>query len=71
MANVLDQFKFSLHGELEALERDLVQMVQERIIKEGSAFPGEVNKIEARLMVDLNVVVQNAASCRTVQQLEG
>jgi hypothetical protein len=70
MASILDHFKFSLHTELEALERELVQTVQERIVKEGGAFPGEINKIEALVEVDLDAVLRSSASCRTVRQVQ-
>lgn len=71
MANALDIFKFALHDELEALERELVQTVQERVLKEGSSFPGEVKKISAAIEIDLDKVQNSALSCRTIRQTEG
>jgi hypothetical protein len=71
MANQLDVFKFVLHDTLEGLERDLVQTVGERVLKEGDAFPGETSKIVATVEVDLNAVIQATASCRTVVQKKG
>lgn len=70
MANVLDIFKFSLHNTLEGLEQELVQIVQERLLKEGKAFPGEVDKIEARIEVDLNAVLRSASGSRIVRQVQ-
>jgi hypothetical protein len=70
MANSLDIFGFVLHDTLEGLERQLVQTVKERIIKEGDAFPGSSDKIVATVTVDLNKILKSAASCHTVQQLE-
>lgn len=63
-------FQFTLHEALEGLEQELVQLIRERILKEGDAFPGEVNKIEATVMVDLNAVLRSQASCRIVRQVQ-
>jgi hypothetical protein len=70
MANSLDIFGFVLHDTLEGLERQLVQTVKERIMKEGDAFPGPANKVVATIEVDLNNIVLSAASCLTIQQLQ-
>lgn len=70
MANFIDTFAFVLHNTLEGLEQELVQTVKERALREGSAFPGEVNRIEATIEVDLNAVLKSSASCRTVQQVQ-
>lgn len=70
MATVLDIFKFSLHGELEALERELVQTVQERMLKEGNKFPGTVDKITGTIEIDLTKVLTSSLSCRVVKQSE-
>lgn len=70
MANVLDHFKFSIHAALEGLEQELVQIVQERLVKEGKSFPGGVNLIEGTVKVDLNAVCRSASSCRTVRQVQ-
>lgn len=67
---LIDAFKFILHAELEALEQELVQKVAERVLKEGDSFPGEVDKIEAVIEVDLNAVLRTAASCRIVRQVQ-
>lgn len=71
MANQLDIFAYVLHGTLEGLEQELVQTVRDRVLKEGSAFPGKVSKIQATVEVDLNSIVRSAASCRVVKQVEG
>lgn len=70
MANVLDTFKFTLHSTLEGLERDLVQHVQERLLKEGESFPGEDNRIEATVVVDLDAIRGTAASSRAIRQVQ-
>lgn len=70
MANVLEIFGFVLHDTLESLERELMNTVKDRILKEGDAFPGKVNKVQATIEVDLNNIVRSAAACRTVQQLQ-
>lgn len=70
MATVLDIFKFSLHDELESLERELVQTVQERILKEGDAFPGSVNKVKAVVEIDLTKVLTTSLSTHVVRQEE-
>lgn len=67
---LIDVFQFTLHSELEALERELVQTIAERVLKEGDSFPGEVDKIEAIVVVDLNAVLRTATSCRTVRQIQ-
>lgn len=70
MASVLDHFKFSLHSELEALERELVQSVTERIAREGKSFPGDTNTVEAVVTIDLDAVMRSASSCRVVTHKE-
>lgn len=70
MPNVLEHFRFSIHNELEALERELIQTVQERLLKEGKAFPGEESFIEARVVVDLHAVLRSSSSCRVVRQVQ-
>jgi hypothetical protein len=67
MATALDIFKFSLHGELESLEREIVQTIQDRIVREGDAFPGVANKVVATVEVDLDKVVTSSLSCRIVR----
>jgi hypothetical protein len=68
MANQLDVFKFVLHDTLEGLEREIVQTVGERVLKEGDAFPGAANKVVATVEVDLNAINQASASCHHVRQ---
>lgn len=63
-------FQFTLHEALEGLEQELVQLIRERILKEGDAFPGEVNTIEALVVVDLSAVLRTQASCRVVRQVQ-
>jgi hypothetical protein len=67
---MIDVFQFTLHRTLEGLERELVQLISERILKEGDAFPGEVNKVEATVEVDLNALLRAEASCRVVRQVQ-
>jgi hypothetical protein len=64
----IDTFKFNLHSELEALEREVVQSVSERILKEGDAFPAGENKLTATLVVDLEKVKTSALTVRSVVQ---
>ena len=68
MPHFLDTFKFNLHSELEALERELTQVVSERILKEGDAFPGEESKLVATVNVDLEKIKESAATVRSVVQ---
>lgn len=67
---LIDVFQFTLHKELEALERELVQLIAERVLKEGDSFPGEVSTIEATVVVDLHAVLRTASSCRVVRQVQ-
>jgi hypothetical protein len=67
---LIDVFEYTLHKTLEGLEQELVQLIRERVLKEGDAFPGEVNKIEATVEVDLNAVLRTASSSRVVRQVQ-
>lgn len=70
MADFLKLFQYNLHQELEALERELVEVIKQRVVKEGEDFPGEASVLQATVEVDLNAVLRSSSSTRSLRQVQ-